>query len=84
MWIPRGLAMETWTADIVTNPDDYRLIVELQQDGQFRAKLFQDDKGALQLRVYDGPDTTIPVDWLVGIIRRFLADLVAMRDRGCN
>jgi hypothetical protein len=73
--------MGTWTADITNDPDrDFNLIVELQEDGQYRARLFQDDKGGLQLRIYNGKNTIIPVDWLLGIIRHFQEDLAAMRD----
>ena len=75
--------MDTWTADITTDPDrDHKLSVELQEDGHYRARLFQDDNGVLQLRVYSGKDTTIPVDWLLGIIRHFQEDLAATQDHG--
>ncbi len=73
--------MGTWTADIMTDPSrNHKLHVELQEDGHFRARLFQDDSGALQLRVYDGKETTIPVDWLLGIVRHFQEDSVATKD----
>ena len=75
--------MGTWTADIMTDPHrNYELHVELQEDGHYRARLFQDDNGVLQLRIYDCTDTTIPVDWLFGIVRHFQDDLAATHDHG--
>lgn len=67
--------MGTWTAAIMPDPDrDHKLHVELQEDGHYRARLFQDDNGRLQLRIYLGEVSTMPVDWLLGIIRHFQED----------
>ena len=64
--------MELWTADLMTDPDrDHAPIIELQDDGNFRARLYRDESGKLQLRIYEGPNSVIPVDWLLGIIQRF-------------
>ena len=68
--------MGTWSAAIMSDPDrDHKLHVELQEDGHYRARLFQDDNGRLQLRIYRGEDSSMPVDWLLGIIRHFQKDL---------
>ena len=75
--------MGNWIAEIMTDPNrNHKLHVELQEDGHFRARLFQDDSEDLQFRVYEGQDTTIPVDWLLGIIRHFQEDLSATHDHG--
>jgi hypothetical protein len=61
-----------WTADIMTDPmRDHKLHVELKEDGNFRARIYRDESGQVQLRVYDGPGSIIPVEWLLGIIQRF-------------
>lgn len=71
--------MENWTAEIMTDPDrDHKLHVELLEDRCYRARLLEED-GGLQLRVYGGKETLIPVDWLLGIIRHFQTDLAAIR-----
>jgi hypothetical protein len=73
--------MGKWTAEVTNDPDrDYNLYVEILEDEEYRARLFQDDEGVLQLCVYDGKNRTIPVDWLLGIIRRFQEELTAMHD----
>jgi hypothetical protein len=75
--------MGTWTADIMTDPDrDHKLHVELQEDGNYRARLFQDDNGRLRLRIYGGKDSTMPVDWLLRIIRHYQEDLGSIQNHG--
>ena len=75
--------MGTWTADIMTDSDrDHKLHVELQEDGYYRARLFQDDNGRLRLRIYGGKDSTMPVDWLLRIIRHFQEDLGSIQNHG--
>ena len=75
--------MGAWTADITNDPDrDYKLVVELQEGEHYRARLFQDDNGILQLLVYEGAATTIPVDWLLGIVHHFQEDLAATYGHG--
>jgi hypothetical protein len=71
--------MGRWTAEIMSDPlRDHKLHVELLEDGVYRARLVQDDDGALQLRIYGGKETVIPVDWLAGIVCRFQDDLAAI------
>jgi hypothetical protein len=73
--------MGNWTADIMTDPlRDHKLCVELQEDGEYRARLFQDSSAVLQLRIYDGKEITIPVKWLFGIVRHFQEDLTTIHD----
>ena len=68
--------MGTWTADIMTDPArGHCPFVEIREDEHCRAWLYQDDSGKTQLRVYEGPEMIIPVEWLVGIIRHFDQDL---------
>ena len=64
--------MTTWTAEIMTDPmRDHKLHVELMEGGIYRARLYKDDLGKVQLWVYKGTETTIPAEWLLGIIQRF-------------
>ena len=67
--------MGNWSADITNDPDnDYNLYVELMEDEEYRASLFRDKSGKLQLKIYKGSGSVIPVDWLLGIIQRFTED----------
>jgi hypothetical protein len=73
--------MRNWTAEIMSDPcRDHKLHVELLEDEVFRARLFQDETGDLQLRVYHGKEATIPVNWLLGIVRHFQQDLATFHD----
>ena len=64
--------MTDWSAEIMTDPmRDHKLHVELREGGNYRARLYRDDVGMIQLWFYKGTDTTIPVDWLLSIIERF-------------
>ncbi len=74
--------MGNWTSDITNDPHrDYKLCVEIQEDGHHRARLFQDDDGVMLLRVFAGEEATIPVGWLLGIVGHFQADLATTHDR---
>lgn len=64
-----------WTSEIMSDPmREHKLHVELQEDGHFRGRLYQDESGKLQLQIYAGSESTMPVDWLLGIIQRFSED----------
>ncbi|WZO99242.1 hypothetical protein EP7_000841 [Isosphaeraceae bacterium EP7] len=56
---------------------DHQLHVELEENGNFRARIIQDKSGQLQLRIYAGSDFSIPIEWLMGILQRFSGDLQA-------
>jgi hypothetical protein len=65
-----------WTAEVMTDPmRDHKLHVELSDDGHFRGRLYLDELGKLQLQIYAGSPSTMPVDWLVGIIHRYSDDV---------
>lgn len=68
--------MMIWTAEIMTDPDRaHQLHVELMDENAYRARLYQDEAGQLQLQLYDGMPAVIPVKWLMEIISRFSQDL---------
>ena len=74
-----GDAMSKWAADITNDPDrDFQLYVELMHDEKYKGRLYMDETGTLQLRIYEEP-APIPVEWLLGIIDRFRADVRAGR-----
>ncbi|MBI5723878.1 MAG: hypothetical protein HZA50_07975 [Planctomycetes bacterium] len=65
-----------WTAEIMTDPArDHELHVELRQDELYRARIYQDEQGKIQLQLYDGKPGILPVEWLTGIIDGFKNDL---------
>jgi len=65
-----------WTAEIMTDPmREHKLHVELEEEGRYRGRLYRDEVGKLQLQIYDGAQSTIPVEWLLGIIQRFSDDV---------
>jgi hypothetical protein len=71
-----GGVMTNWTAEMATDPSrGHQLHVELLEGGAYRARLYEDENGRLQLRLYDGLPGLIPVEWLMGIIARFRQDL---------
>lgn len=64
--------MTQWSAEVMTDPmRDHKLHVELLEDEAYRARLYKDNAGKIMLWVYKGADSTIPVDWLLGIVRRY-------------
>ena len=68
--------MKKWTAEIMTDPARaHRLHVELMDGGRYRAKLYEDDAGELQLQLYDGSPGVIPLQWLMDVVSRFKEDL---------
>lgn len=72
--------MAQWTAEIGTDPlQGHRLYVELLEDDRYRARLYEDDTGNLQLQLYDGLETVIPVQWLLDIVARLTHDLQAAK-----
>jgi len=72
--------MGNWTADITTDPDrNHQLLVELQENDEYRARLYEEG-GELKLLVYEGSArSVIPVNWLLGIIDGFRKDLESAR-----
>jgi len=68
--------MNEWHADIMTDSSrGHQLHVELLQDDKLWARLYEDERGQLQLAFYDDFSGEIPVEWLIGIIDRFKDDL---------
>jgi hypothetical protein len=63
----------TWEADVTTDESvDFELFLELTEDGVDRARVQRFD-GRMMLVVH-GP-TSIPVDWLLRILREVETDL---------
>lgn len=72
-----------WEAEIVTDPmRDHQLHVELEENGDFRGRIYKDESGTLQLWIYDGPGSIIPLEWLLGIAQRFARDTEGKRSEG--
>jgi hypothetical protein len=68
--------MARWSAEIMTDPArGHALHVELKDGDQYRARLYEDRDGCLQLHFYGSGACVIPVEWLIGIIKRFSEDL---------
>ena len=71
-----------WEAEFMTDPmRDHKLHVELQEGGNFRARIYEDESGQLQLQIYEGPGSIIPVEWLLSIVQQFTKDI---QDTDCN
>ena len=70
-----------WSADIVSEPSrDHDLCVDLFEGGVHRARLRRNERRELELVCYEG-EFTIPGEWLVGIIQRFIAETGSTRGR---
>jgi hypothetical protein len=68
-----------WRAEIVSEPSqNHKLCVDLFEDGVHRARVRCNERLEMELVCYQG-DFTIPADWLVGIIQRFVADTGSKR-----
>jgi hypothetical protein len=68
--------MTQWTAEIMTDPArNHKLHVELKEDDRYRARLYQDEEGRLQLQLYDGLPAVVPVQWLLDVVARFGKDV---------
>jgi hypothetical protein len=68
--------MADWTAEIINDPNrSHELYVELLERDDYRARLYRDDTGQMQLRVYEGPEAVIPAKWLAAIITQLNEDL---------
>ena len=64
----------TWSADIVSEPSqNHQLCIDLFEGGTHRARVQRNECGDLELVCYGG-ELTIPAEWLVGIIQRFIAE----------
>jgi hypothetical protein len=72
----------SWSADIVSEPSrNHELCIDLFEGGVHRARLRRNERRELELVCYEG-EFTIPADWLVGIIQRFVAETGSARGEG--
>jgi hypothetical protein len=72
----------SWSADIGSEPNrNHELCVDLFEGGVHRARIRRNERLELELVCYEG-EFTIPADWLVGIIQRFIAETGSARGRG--
>lgn len=71
----------SWSADIINDPDrDFDLYVELMLDDEYVARLQRNAEGVLELKFYGGRPVTMSIDWVLGLAKRFEADVPS--DRG--
>lgn len=69
----------TWSADIVSEPSrKHELCLGLFESGLHRARVHGDERGEVELVCYGG-EVTIPAEWLVGIIQRFIVETSSTR-----
>jgi hypothetical protein len=79
-------AMGEWTADFVTDPlRDHALCVDLQEDGEFQARVELTDEGCV-LHVYPSADgVRVPAAWLAKLlvdVERELTEAARRRNPG--
>lgn len=54
-----------WTAETGNDPEqDFDLIVELLEDGEYRGRVRRSPAGGLELQIYPGEGFSVPADWL--------------------
>jgi len=62
----------TWTAEVTNDPErDFRLYVELLDEGVYKARLQRNPSGELEIVFYGADQCVIPWLWLAGIANRF-------------
>jgi len=65
-----------WTADITNDRDrNMELYIELIEGNEYRCRVQRSVTGELELKVYGTEPFSIPVDWLMDILRGATVDL---------
>ena len=66
--------MATWSVQFTNDPyADFRLYLELLEDGEVKGELQRHADGQLRLRFYQAV-ADVPWEWLAGIVERFKND----------
>ena len=74
--------MAKWTADVTNDPNqDFDLVVELLEDGEYRARVKRCPAGEAVLQVYEGPGFSVPLDWLRSILSGAVQEVLPANDK---
>lgn len=72
----------SWTADIATEPSrSHQLCVDLFEGDVHRARIHRTEQGEVELVCYAG-GFSIPAEWLMGLIQRFISETDLTRRQG--
>ena len=68
--------MAQWTADVANDPNqDGDLVLELMEDGEYRARLLKSPDGKIIVEVYDTGQFSMPFAWLEEIVESAKKDV---------
>jgi hypothetical protein len=68
--------MHEWSAEITNDPErDYDVYVELLYRDRYVGRIQRTITGEIVVEVYDKIEAPIPADWLMGVIKRAIAEL---------